>query len=441
MESKEELKLKVDYKEIFKVSFDSLLRHKLRFFLTTLGIIFGVAAVIAMLSIGEGAKRDALEQIRLMGTNNIIIKAKTPPESKSGEQRSGASEGLTLGDSYNLQNLTSLVKVVVPRREEFVSRIRYKDMESKGKVVSLTPEYLKLLDYKVEKGRFFSEEDNQDCRQVSILGSKIKKDLFAFSNPLGEQIKLDDLWFTVIGVMEEKPFGKSKVEGLETRNLNEEIYIPLQTAIKKFDRGPSSNYMSYGGFAFMISRTAGVVSPLDEITVQVNDSKQVDETASLIKEILKRRHNQVEDFEVVVPEALLRQSQKTQRIFNIVMGCIAGISLLVGGIGIMNIMLATVMERTREIGIRRTVGAKKVYILRQFLVEACFISLIGCVIGLILGTILAKGINYYAHWRTIISFGSIILAVGVALGVGLGFGIYPAKRASELDPIEALRYE
>ena len=437
---KEELQLRVDYKEILKFTLDSLFRHKLRFFLTTLGIIFGVAAVVAMLSIGEGAKRDALEQIKLMGTNNIIIKAKTPPESKTGEQQFGVSEGLSLGDASNFEVLSSLVKAVVPRREEFVNRIRYKDSESKGKVISLTPEYLRLLDYQVDKGRFFTEGDDQECRQVCVLGSKVKKDLFAFSNPLGEQIKLDDLWFTVIGVMQEKPFGKSKVEGLEVRNLNEEIYIPLQTAVKKIPRGPSGSFMSFGGFSIRTFQT-GTASPLDEITVQVKDSKQVEETASLIRDILKRRHNQIEDFEVVVPEALLRQSQKTQRIFNIVMGCIAGISLLVGGIGIMNIMLATVLERTREIGIRRTVGAKRVYILRQFLAEAGLISLVGCVIGLALGTGLAKGINYYAHWRTIISLGSIILSVGVAFGVGLGFGIYPAKRAAELDPIEALRYE
>jgi putative ABC transport system permease protein len=395
-----------------------------------------------MLSIGEGAKRDALEQIQLMGTNNILIRATAPPESKESQKESGKSKGLSLKDAENISLYEELVKIVVPQRKERINRIAYKDKEAKAEVTATTPEYLKLLDYKVQYGRFLDENDNEELAQICVLGAKVKKELFAFENPLGKSIKLDNLWFTVIGVMEEKRMGKSKIEGVELKNLNEAIYIPLKTAMKKMKRSAGGFFLDLGNVS--ISSWGGGVKfygEIDELAIQVKSSDKIQETANIIKSILERRHNKVQDYEIVIPEALLRQSQKTQRIFNIVMGAIAGISLLVGGIGIMNIMLASVLERTREIGLRRAVGATRVDILRQFLLEALFISFLGCVIGVGLGFSLAKGIAFYAKWRTIISAFSIILAVGVSAAVGLIFGIFPAKKAAQLDPIEALRYE
>ncbi|MCJ7508923.1 MAG: ABC transporter permease [candidate division Zixibacteria bacterium] len=420
------------FRSTFSLSFDAIQAHKFRSFLTTLGVMFGVAAVIAMLSIGEGAKRDALEQIEMMGTSNIIIKAKKPPKTKTGESQLNLSEGLNLADAENIKHFSSLVENVVPQVSfKNVDDIQYKDRITKGTVIATTPEYKNLMHMKLVNGRFFTAQENEEAKQVCVLGYNMKKELFAFSNAIGKSIKTGvGYYFTVIGVLEYKKVGKSKIEGVEVRDINEEIYIPLEFMLKKIGKYPLTNEE---GEDFQ-----GVLS---EIAVQVKKGRDIPEVAGIVQKVLERRHREVEDYKIIIPEALLRQSQRTQRIFNIVMGCIAGISLLVGGIGIMNIMLATVLERTREIGVRRAVGARKLDVMQQFLLEAVAISFVGCVLGVILGFVLAKGINFYAQWRTIISFGSVLLAVGVSAAVGIGFGYYPAKKAATLDPIEALRYE
>jgi len=411
----------VNFEESFSVSLSGLSSHKLRSFLTMLGIIFGVAAVIAMLSIGAGAKKEALDQIKLLGVDNIILRS-NPIKTEQDERGTVVeAKGLTMDDARSLNILNPLVEVTVPQKEISDVRISRKSEEVTTTVVGTTPDYENVLNSKTVRGNFFNYQDLHEARRVCVLGNKIKHQLFFFENAVGKQIKIGDLWFSVAGVMEPKPQSTGK-GGVGDRDLNMDVYIPLSSAIHRFDIDPAE-------------------PEVDQIILKISDEKRIKEAANLAKSLLNLRHNQMEDYKIIVPEELLRQSQKTQRIFNIVMGAIAGISLLVGGIGIMNIMLATILERTREIGIRRAIGATRKDILGQFLIEAILLSFSGGLIGILLGFLMTKIISSYAHWKTIVDLSSILLAFFVSTGVGIIFGIYPARKAALLDPIESLRYE
>ncbi|MEW6411629.1 MAG: ABC transporter permease [Candidatus Zixiibacteriota bacterium] len=427
-------------RRIIQIAFDALAAHKLRTFLTMLGVIFGVGAVIAMLSIGEGAKQEALEQISILGINNVIIKAKIPDEGLSSDRGLARSPGLSLVDGNNIAQFTDMVARVVPQRFEAVTSVYNGSEETSARVVATLPSYIYASSIEVERGRFITDIDNETFANVCVLGSKAKRALFAFEDPIGKIVRIGDLNFAVVGVMMDKYIGRGKVEGFELKNLNEDVYIPFNTAVKKFDRVPEATERNH--WQGQEEEEQKYNTPeIDQLTVTVTDLKYVPAVTKLVDRMLSRRHFGVDDYEIVVPESLLRQSQKTQQIFNIVMGAIAGISLIVGGIGIMNIMLATVLERTREIGVRRAVGATRADILRQFLIEAVTICLIGCVAGIIMGLVLARVISFYADWPTIVSWYSIVLAVGVSTAVGIVFGIYPANQAAKLDVIDALRYE
>lgn len=429
---------------LFRVSFEALGAHKLRTLLTMLGVIIGVAAVVSMLSIGEGAKQEALEQISILGINNIIVNAKTPATSENSNIALQRSQGLNLADAENIARFSELVSNVVPQRYEPISAVSYFGQSAPVRVVATTPNFMLSSSIDVENGRFISDRDMADFSQVCVLGAKAKRGLFAFDNPIGKSIRIGELDFTVVGVMTDKYIGRGKVEGLELKNLNEDVYIPLTTAQKKL---PREVQQSFGGTVIIIggsfsgSEKEYNTPELDQLTISVSDLELVPAVSRLVERILQRRHNNVADFEIVVPESLLRQSQKTQQIFNIVMGAIAGLSLLVGGIGIMNIMLASVLERTREIGVRRAVGARRLDIMHQFLIEAVTICMIGCTIGILLGLVISKGISFYAGWPTIVSVFSIVLAVTVSTAVGIVFGMLPARKAAQLDVIESLRYE
>ncbi len=432
----------MNYRRVFQVSFDSLAAHKLRTFLTMLGVIFGVGAVISMLSIGEGAKREALEQISILGISNIIVNAKEPVEGLSSDVGLARSLGLSLADGRNIAQYSEYVANVVPQRFEGATTIYYGSQEAPVRVVATVPYYVLSSSVDVERGRFVTDSDMGAFAQICVLGAKAKRQLFAFEDPIGKSVRIADLDFVVVGVMADKYIGRGKVEGYELKNLNEDVYIPFSTAVKKLDRffqGRQDKRGSPWGGEEEVQKFN--VPQIDQLTVTVAELEYVQPVTKLIDRVLKRRHFGVADYEIVVPESLLRQTQKTQRIFNIVMGTIAGISLLVGGIGIMNIMLATVLERTREIGVRRAVGATRLDIMRQFLIEAVAICLVGCSIGIALGLLLAKVISFYAEWPTIVSIFSIVLAVGVSTAVGVVFGLYPANKAAKLDVIEALRYE
>lgn len=412
----------MNYRESLVIGLEGIRSHMLRSLLTMLGIIFGVGAVIAMLSIGEGAKRQALEQIQLMGMHNIIIQDVPVTDAQTGLGRSSLSSGLFWSDARAVQELNPLIEMTVPERE-LQLEVRYKNELVKTTVIGTTPEYGTVMNYVPRDGTFFNYQDVEESRRVCALGNGIKRDLFYFRDPVGQKVKIGDQWYTVIGTMEDKAISSGgKKADIIVRDMNKYVYVPITTTLKRYPRQQFE-------------------SEITRFTARVNDPNRIQEAANIVRNTMLRRHNRVKDFEITIPEALLRQSQQTQRIFNIVMGAIAGISLLVGGIGIMNIMLATVLERTREIGIRRAVGATRRDILGQFLLEAVVLSFTGGVIGIILGFGMTKVIAIYAQWRTIVSIQSIFLAFWVSVAVGVVFGYYPARRAALKEPIEALRYE
>ncbi len=400
---------------------DGLRSHKLRSGLTTLGVIFGVAAVISMSSIGEGARREALQQIEQMGASNIIIDDARP---ESGEDRSEAvrknPRGLILDDAEALKSVLAEVELVVPQRFGPMT-VRAGAQEAELNIVSSTPDIFTLQKNEIAEGRFYSWLDEEDARKICVLGGGAKRELFPLESAIGKDVRVGKVLLTVIGVLD-RQFSGGELEGFKINDRNTDVYVPLSTSLIRYppDLGESI---------------------LHRIVVHLPDVTELRAFGNVIERTLYRRHHEVSDFEVIIPEELLKQHQQTQRIFNIVMGTIASISLLVGGIGIMNIMLASVLERTREIGVRRALGARQSDIARQFLAEATLLSLSGGVIGVILGIVLAKVISLYANWDTAVSVWSILIAVGVSVGVGIIFGYLPARRAAKLDPITALRFE
>ena len=408
----------MNYRESLRVGIDGVQSHKLRSLLTMLGIIFGVAAVISMMSIGEGAKQEALQQIAQMGMNNIIIQNVAAEDTKEGKDVDNKSRGLQVADALALEDVNPLLGEVVPQRYLNVEA-QYGSERVSVTVVGTLPVYATVMNYQPQQGSFFNYFDEIEARRVCVLGAGIKRDLFYFRDPLGERLKIGDDWFTVVGVMERKMSSSTEAAG---NDMNQQIYIPLSASLQRFTLEPFE-------------------SEVDRIVARVNEPERVREAANIVQTTLARRHNNAGDYQISIPEELLRQRQQTQRIFNIVMGCIAGISLLVGGIGIMNIMLASVLERTREIGIRRAIGATRKDIMGQFIFEAGLLSFIGGITGIVLGWSMTYLITLYAGWKTIVSIFSVLLAFGVSAAVGILFGFYPARQAARLDPIESLRYE
>lgn len=425
--------------ESFKIGLAGLRSNKLRAALTMLGIVFGVAAVIAMMSIGEGAKQETLHQIELMGTNNIIIQRQ---EIKQGISKSKAmfSPGLNIEDGKSIKKLIPYIEYVTPEKE-MEKKLVYKSYVMDVKLIGTTPEYPATFNSKLEEGTFFKNFHLSEYANVCVIGSDIKQKLFKFEDPLNKQIKIGDLWFNIIGVMAPKNVSSSS-SGLSLRNFNEDIYIPFTTMMYKMEP-PAKNQSNVIFFYPGMQQPANVIdrNSVDRLTAKVENSDNLNQSAYLVEKIMERRHYGIKDYSIVLPEELLAQKQKTQRIFNVVMGAIAGISLLVGGIGIMNIMLANILERTREIGVRRAVGATKYDVLSQFIYEALTISVAGGLLGIAVGYILTSLISTYADWKTIISPFSVILAFVVSVATGLIFGIYPAKQAAEKNPIDSLRYE
>ncbi|MBI2946522.1 MAG: ABC transporter permease [Verrucomicrobia bacterium] len=415
----------------------SLWLHKLRSLLTVLGIVFGVCSVIAMLAIGEGASFEAQEQIKNLGSQNIILRSIKPPDEQkvsNANQSFTLEYGLTYRDLKAIQSTIPGVTVVVPGRviRDYVWNIaRRVDCEILGTV----PWYPTMRNHRVAQGRFFSDYDTEGKASVCVLGSEMADRLFPLSSPLGETVRVGERYYRVIGVME--PAAKTvknedtTLSAAATPSALHRMYIPLDTA-----------RMRYG--EILRKRRSGSFEQekvaLHEVTVKVAQLDEVVNVSAAIKALLQRNHKK-EDYELIVPLELLKRAEHTKRIFNIVLGSIAAISLIVGGIGIMNIMLASVTERTREIGIRRALGAKRRDIIIQFLVETVMLSGAGGVIGVILGISIPYIVTWFSEMVTIVTLWAPMIAFSISALVGVVFGLYPAFRAASMDPVEALRHE
>jgi putative ABC transport system permease protein len=398
-----------------------LVRQKLRTLLTMLGIIFGVGAVISMLSIGAGAQAEALAAIDAMGLRNIIVREK-PVEQQDLYTIRERSLGLSLRDLAAVRELADDVVATSARKRIRADRVLSASGRSEGQVLGVGRDYFTLTNLRVDRGSLFDAVEEETYQRVCVLGDRARRELFAFDDPVGQAVKINDVWFTVVGTLARQHLDRESFQGVEIESSDNSVFIPITTALKMFDRQQ-------------------LASELDEIVLQVAPDASVSHNSLLVSNTLQEMHGGEIDYTLVVPEDLLDQSRRTRRIFNIVMGGIAGISLLVGGIGIMNIMLASVMERTREIGVRRALGARRRDILSQFLFEAVLISLLGGLLGVLLGFSISWGVAVFSDWNTVVTGFSIALSFTFSMGVGVVFGTYPAMNAARLDPIEALRYE
>jgi putative ABC transport system permease protein len=407
--------------DAFFAALENLAQHKLRSALTMLGMMFGVGAVIAMLSIGAGAEERAMDLIDRMGVRNVLARAKDFEDDDLKEIRK-KSIGVSMRDVDAIEEAVPGLELVVPKVKIEPYKIIAAGGKTESTVFGVSQRYAELVALELGEGRFIEVEDDRTHAQVCVLGAAARRDLFGASSALGGRVKVNDVWLEVIGVLAPEATEDARIEGIAIASRAREIYVPLGTALRKFEHDPLD-------------------SPLAEITIRTSSDQQPGEVAAVVDGLLDRLHGGANDYEIVVPEALLEQSRETQRLFDMVMGCIAGISLLVGGIGIMNIMLASVLEQTRAIGIRRAVGARRRDIRFQFLLTAFALSLLGGVAGIVLGVGIADVVAAWANWPTVVTAGSIALSTGVSLAVGLVSGLYPAIRAARLDPIEALRHE
>ena len=424
------------------IAFEALLENKFRSGLTALGIIFGVAAVITMLAIGNGAQQQIIEQIEQVGAKNIIIRPKVIGNIEQEDNVTKKySPKLTIND-------VKAIKSVLPGIEKITSFISYETSTiANGKkkncnLVGVSREYFSIYNLALDKGSFFSELQEKNSDAVCLIGSNLATKLFAGKNPLGKTLKTNKLQLTIIGIIAPgKTIGES-LQNIGMNNYNDEIFIPIHTALRRYkDRARiTEKTLTENDEEDSKPDKSEITDQIEKIVIGIQKTENMSESVDILYRMLYRRHNKVEDFEIVVPEQILQQKKQTDDIFNILLGVIAAISLLVGGIGIMNIMLASVLERIKEIGLRMSIGAKKKDIKEQFVYEAGLISLIGGIIGVILGIFL----SYLAEWitgtPTIISLWSVVISFFVSGFIGVIFGYIPAKKAAEQDPVNSLRH-
>jgi putative ABC transport system permease protein len=450
-----------------RTAVEAVAHNKLRAGLTSLGILFGVASVIAMLAIGKGAEQEILEQMKLLGSNNILVtpiveqkegKAKEEDD-KGGKDKKKFTPGLTYADAEAIRNVVPEVETT---SAEIVlnTSVTREGRRRSGKVVGVDTAYFRLTNLALGEGAWFSPMQVERGLPVAIIGSGVRTRFFTTESPIGRPIKIGETWLTVVGVLADRRLNPDNATRLGIRDANMDVYVPVHTMLLRFRNRAQVTQRDIE----QASRAEGLViigadngggnteseekraertnqNQLDRIIVRVADTRMVPQVADVVQRMLARRHNGVVDVEITVPELLLKQEQRTKTIFNVVLGAIASISLIVGGIGIMNIMLASVLERIREIGVRRAMGATQKDILYQFLSEAVLISVAGGLAGILVGGGLSLGIQQFANIKTIVSYLSVFVAFGVSLSVGVVFGIVPAWRAARQDPVACLRYE
>jgi len=441
------------------IAVSAVLANKVRSLLTALGIIFGVAAVISMLAIGQGAQQEIINQIKLVGVNNIVIRPVVEQKEEKLEEKPGQKEkrkfspGLTVRDVQGIRQIVPGLTSISPEIILETSVVR-SGFRRSAKLVGVAPAYFHIYNFTLKEGQLFSAEHLELGLPVCVIGHSIKSKFFATENPVGKSIKVGAHWLQIIGVLQERLVSETSISKLGIRDFNLDVYVPIQTFLIRYR---NRDLITRSALQEQAMRSRGWVNTasqneaaerdrknyhqLDRLVIQVEETGRLRAVADVLARLLQRRHYDVVDFEIEIPELLLKQQQRTNDIFNYVLGAIAGISLLVGGIGIMNIMLASVLERIKEIGLRLSLGARKSDIVQQFLFEAVMISVSGGMIGVALGVALALLVSTIAGIPTIVTFSSIFIAFGVAATVGLIFGIAPARRAAQQDPITSLRYE
>ena len=414
-----------DFMPELRLGLENLRAHKLRSLLTMLGMIFGVAAVVAMLSIGAGAQQEVMSFIEQLGVRNLIIEAREAPDNQALQKVRKLSSGLSFQDLRIIQANLDGISAASARKRFTPSKLSPRPLGGDSPVVyGISPAYKTIGNLQVASGRFFDDAETTAAAPVAVMGEAAAAALFGADDPVGRYVKVNDQWFRVVGVAGPQLTVQSDVAGIPAQDRNNIIYVPLYSSVFRLEDGQSAQK-----------------DEIDGIYLQMKTGSDLPSAAALIRGILDVAHRSAGDFTIISPAELLAEQRRTQRIFEMVMVAIASISLLVGGIGIMNIMLASVLERTREIGVRRAIGARQKDVVRQFLIETTIISLTGGVAGILLGVAMAQLIGVLAGWSTIVTTSSIVLAFGVSVAIGIVFGLYPAVRASRLDPVKALHYE
>jgi putative ABC transport system permease protein len=405
-------------------SIENLLMHKLRSLLTMLGMIFGVAAVLSMLSIGAGAQQQVMAFIEDLGVRNLIVEAREATDWQQLQKVRQQSPGLTFHDVRAMQATVDGVEMLTPRKRFIPTKVMPKPQNETPTVYGVDTNYLGIGGLRITAGRFFSDDEAARAAAVCVLGEAARTSLFGIDDPLDRFVKVNEQWFRVIGVAGAQAVAQTDLAGLPAQDRNNLIYVPIGAAMFRLEDTYSE-----------------MRDEIDGVYVRLKPDVDMSSAAATVRGILTASHRSYDDYSIVVPAELLAEQQRTKRIFDVVMVALASISLLVGGIGIMNIMLASVLERTPEIGLRRAIGARQTDIIRQFVIETTLIAVLGGTLGLVLGVTMSRLIASFAGWSTIVTGGSLLLAFSVSVLVGLVFGVYPAMKAARLDPVQALHYE
>ncbi len=448
-----------------RTAVEAVAHNRLRAGLTSLGILFGVASVIAMLAIGKGAESEILEQMRLLGSNNVLIRPYVEQKEGNAEDEADTKQAKRYSPGLTFKDADAILRTVpgldaVSAEVVVNTTVTREGRRRSGKVVGVDSTYFRLLNMPLAAGKPFTRQHLEDARPVAIIGHGVRQRFFTTEDPVGKRIKVGETWLTVVGVLADRQVAGENADRLGLRDVGMDVFVPLHTMLRRFRDRAQVTQRDIEAAARARGQEGVVIvgqqqeepseeakqeranqNQLDRIVVRVAEARHVPQVADVVRRMLERRHNGVIDFEITVPELLLKQEQRTRTIFNVVLGAIASISLIVGGIGIMNIMLASILERIREIGVRRAMGATQRDILAQFLAEAVLISVAGGVAGILVGAGLSLGIERFAGIRTLVSSLSVVVAFGVSLTTGLVFGIVPAWRAARQDPVVCLRYE